>query len=51
MYAEALMIVCIYMLPFLVLITVLGFVFETLIPAIAKRKAKKRRENYFRGLK
>ena len=48
---DAILICCIYIAPFLVLISVFGFIFETLIPAIAKRRARKRRENYFRGIK
>lgn len=51
MIAEAIMIWCIYVMPFIVVITILGFIFETVIPAIAKRKARKRREQYYRGLK
>lgn len=51
MIAEAFIICCIYILPFLVLITLGGVIFEVIIPAIAKRKARKNRENYFKGLK
>ena len=41
--AEAIIICCIYVGPFIVAITLLAFVFETLIPAILRSRARKRR--------
>lgn len=51
MIGEAIAIWCIYVMPFIVAITILGFVFETLIPAIARYRARKHRERYYKGLK
>lgn len=44
MIAEAIMICCIYVMPFIVAITFFSFIFETVIPAIKRKKARKARE-------
>lgn len=41
--AEAIMLCVIYVGPFILAITIGAFVFETLIPAILKRRARRRR--------
>ena len=41
--AEAIMIGIIYVAPFIILITVGAFLMETLIPAILRRRARRRR--------
>ena len=42
--AEAIAIACIYILPFLVAITVPTVILENVIPAIRRRRARRRRD-------
>ena len=46
--AEALMICVIYITPFIVAITVGAFIFETVIPAILRKRARRRRDELLR---
>lgn len=41
--AEAILLCCIYVGPFILAITIVAFIFETLIPAIRRRAARRRR--------
>ena len=50
MLAEAIMIACIYVMPFVALITLGAFIMENVIPYIARRKARKARHEFDRQI-
>ena len=48
--ADAIMIGCIYVMPFIALITIGAFIMEKVIPAILRRKARRARDEFNRSL-